>query len=185
MMLDLTHAAIFCTVNDLGAFTLADLVSRLAQQRASDDMEASHLQQECNRVAMIRIGAQHEAVEMQEMLMTMEEYRCNIEIMENELKVRNPEQDPQDIKTLERKLQQQKRTLHDAESIVKDIYSNDEVMEMQEMIMNMEDMDYSDNVMIKQEPQSPDLFLHTQCKDIDTNPSPTANCWKESDNSCP
>ena len=106
--------------------TVNDLESGLAQQHASDDAEAKRLRQE----EMMRIGAEIEAKEIREMLKTNAHYRREIEIMERELRVMNPEQDRQDIDTLERKLAARKYSLHFAESLLEDIdYSDDDVHE--------------------------------------------------------
>jgi len=102
--------------------TVNDLESGLARQRASDDAEAKRLRQK----EMRRLGAEIEAKEIREMLMINEHHQREIDAMERELRAMNPEQDRQDIVTLERKLEWRKLSLHFAES-------------------HLEDADYSDN----------------------------------------
>jgi hypothetical protein len=122
-----THAELFRAASNLCASAVTELESGLARQHEADDAEAKCLRQK----AMIRIGAELEAKEIREMLMTNEEMRCDIEIMEHELKSKHPEQDRHDIEMLERKLTARKRSLHYAESVLED--------------MEYEDMEYDDD----------------------------------------
>ena len=90
----------------------------------SDDAEAKRLRQK----EMVRIGAQIEAKEIREMLMINAHHRREIENMEHELREMKPEQDRQDIDTLEGKLAARKHSLHFAESLLEDMdYSDDDV----------------------------------------------------------
>jgi len=122
-----THAEVFRAASDLCVSTVTDLESGLARQLESDNAEAKRLRQK----EMARIGAQLEAKEVREMLMTNEYYRRDIEIMERELKAKHPEQDRQDIETLKSKLAARKYSLHYAESLLED--------------MDYEDMEYDDD----------------------------------------